>query len=39
MTALVQTAIRWHRAFTWPERIGIALLIGNGMGHLYLVLR
>lgn len=33
------TVLRWHRAFSWPERIGIALLMVNGLGHLYLVLR
>lgn len=34
-----QWILRWHRAFTWPERIGIALLMVNGLGHLWLVLR
>jgi hypothetical protein len=31
MTALVQRAVRLHRAFTWPERIGVALLVGGGV--------
>ena len=34
-----QAVLRWHRAFTWPQRIGIALLLANGLGHLWLVLR
>ena len=34
-----QAVMRWHRAFSWPQRIGIALLLMNGLGHLWMVLR
>ena len=27
MTALVQSVVRWHRAFTWPERLVIGLFV------------
>lgn len=32
-------AKRWHRAFTWPQRIGILCLVMGGLGHLWLVVR
>jgi len=35
----MQWMLRWHRAFSWQERVGIALLFLNGLGHLWLVLR
>lgn len=35
--ALWRTAVRWHRAFTWPERLTILVLVGIAIAKAALV--
>ena len=37
--ATCPTVLRWHRAFNWPQRIGILLMFVSGVAHAWMILR